>query len=171
MEGSPQEGPRSLDPSHGGASSEYDGPVLCATCMSDCRYATQHCQMCGRCVCGLDVHVPHLGVCAGQGNRRMFVYTLLVSAFTFLLHWCFAYSYVFCSIRLSFPPFSFSITAACILWQDMTSNHHHHLSLDQSIFDYAYSLTHIAGTTMRSCALMLAGGSPSTGSRWNTACF
>ena len=54
--------------------------------LCDMRYALHHCEFTGKNVCGFDTYIPHLGVCVGQGNRRMFVAVLFFTTLTALLH-------------------------------------------------------------------------------------
>lgn len=94
---SPQEGPREGSAESKGDKEDFiDGvltrPVLEATSMCDLRYALHHCEFTGKNVCGFDIHVPHLGVCVGQGNRRMFIVVLFVTALAALLHFLTALS-------------------------------------------------------------------------------
>lgn len=96
--GSPQEGPYGIEREMNNSKGEdkenyeensaspassvvvYTGPLVCGACICDKRFATNHCNLCNRCVCGQDAHIPHLGVCAGQGNRRLFCFTLAAMA-------------------------------------------------------------------------------------------
>lgn len=89
---SPQDGPRevSAQPKERNAEDFVDDvvakPELEATGMCDLRYALHHCEFTGKNVCGFDIHIPHLGVCVGQGNRRMFIAVLFATALMALLH-------------------------------------------------------------------------------------
>jgi ankyrin repeat protein len=128
--GSLQEGPRMVDEEgnglggegRGAGSSEaYAGPLLCPTCICDKRFATNHCNLCGRCVCGQDAHIPHLGVCAGQGNRRLFVLMLASMCATFLVFTLVAFSFhaeVMCPDTDYWFVFNWVAVEVCVLLQD-----------------------------------------------------
>ena len=77
-------------------------PKLCGTCIVDSRYASMHCEDCGRCIVGMALHFPHLNLCIGQGNRRLYccllsVLSLYFGTVAYLAYWTHANEDVYCN--------------------------------------------------------------------------
>ncbi len=60
-------------------------PIICGECIADKRFAMAHCKLCGKCIVGYCGHAKTVGICIGEGNRRLFCGTLLTGSFYILL--------------------------------------------------------------------------------------